>query len=197
MKKYIAMMIICLGLTNAFAQTKTDTIPVAGNCEHCKERIEGTVSTLKGVKTTLWDGDHHWLIVAYQADEVSNMQIQQRIAAAGHDTREVRASDKAYKSLPACCKYERAPLKTEEKGTVRTMHMKITGMTCAEGCAKGIESALFKQKGVKLSEVNYATQQAKVVYDSAKISREQLIAIIEHFKPDGEKDMKYHVQVID
>lgn len=39
--------------------------------------------------------------------EVEEAKIHEKIASVGHDTEKVKATDKAYNSLPGCCKYER------------------------------------------------------------------------------------------
>ena len=68
-------------------------------------------------------------------------------------------------------------------------------MTCAEGCAKGIELNVYKQKGVKFCEVNYDTKKARVIYDSTKISKDEIIKKVESFQPEGEK-REYKVRMI-
>jgi len=55
---------------------------------------------------------------------------------------------------------------------------KIKGMHCAS-CAGIIEKTLKKDKGVILVEVNYGTENAKVVFDSAKTNQEKLSKSIE------------------
>jgi len=46
---------------------------------------------------------------------------------------------------------------------LQTVSLPVLGMTCA-GCASSVQSVLGKQKGIETAEVNYATQQVKVVY---------------------------------
>jgi copper ion binding protein len=186
MKKLIITTAIILNAVMAFAQMKTDTIKVRGNCDHCKERIEETSLKIDGVTKAEWDADAQKLMVSYDASKTNNDLIQQAIAKIGHDTEKYRANDKTYNQLPACCNYTRAVHPTSSSKGIQTMEFKITGMTCAEGCAKGIQNALYKQKGIKVSEVNYETQKGKVVYDPSKISKEQIITIVENFKPVGE-----------
>lgn len=186
MKKIIIASLIML-FTNAiaFSQTKTDTIYAKGNCEHCKERIEETVKALAGVELAVWDPSFGRLICKYNSQIISNDNIQKAIANAGHDTDKYRADDKVYKNLPGCCKYERDVI--EPKGSkVQTFEFVIEGMTCAEGCAKGIELSVLKQKGVKSSVVNYDTKRAKVIFDSSKISKEKIIELVEGYRPEGE-----------
>jgi Cu2+-exporting ATPase len=46
---------------------------------------------------------------------------------------------------------------------LQTVSLPVLGMTCA-GCASSVQSILGAQQGVESAEVNYATQQVKVVY---------------------------------
>ena len=186
MKKVILSMVTLLLLTLvSVAQNKTDTIYAKGNCGHCQERIESTVMAIKGVSAVSWDPTYARLVCTYDAAITSNAAIQKVIASVGHDTDLYRADDKVYKDLPGCCKYERDPVENKES-KVQTFEFIIEGMTCAEGCAKGIELSVLKQKGIKSSTVNYDTKRAKVIYDSTKISKEKIIEIVESFRPEGE-----------
>lgn len=185
MKKTILFLAIASISIASYAQSKTDTIYAKGNCGHCKERIEEAIHGVKGVSEASWDPTYARLIVTYNTNETSNNALQKVMASVGHDTDLYRADDKVYKALPGCCKYERDPVESSTS-KVQTFEFVIEGMTCAEGCAKGIELSVLKQKGIKSSKVDYDTKRAKVVFDSSKISKEQIIATVEGFKPEGE-----------
>ncbi len=186
MKKIILSIVTLLLLNQvSLAQSKTDTIYAKGNCGHCQERIEATVKGINGVSYASWDPSFARLVCTYDAAVTNNTAIQKVIASVGHDTDLFRADDKVYKALPGCCKYERDPIESKES-KVQTFEFVIEGMTCAEGCAKGIELSVLKQKGIKSSSVNYDTKRAKVVFDSTKISKEKIIEIVEGFRPEGE-----------
>lgn len=89
------------------AQTKgviTNTISVNGNCEECKARIENAAD-IKGVKLATWSEKTKVLTVTYNSDKVTLAQIENAIAAAGHDAGEVKGAEASYKKLPSCCKY--------------------------------------------------------------------------------------------
>lgn len=180
----IVFTFICLSI-NANAQSKTDTIYAKGNCGHCQERIEATAKGIRGVTAAGWDPTYARLICTYDASLTTNTAIQKTIASVGHDTDLFRADDKVYKELPGCCKYQRDPLESKDS-KVQIFEFIIEGMTCAKGCAKGIELSVLKQKGVKSSMVNYDTKRAKVIYDQTKISKEKIISIVENFRPEGE-----------
>ena len=57
------------------------------------------------------------------------------------------------------------------------LELPITGMTCAS-CAMRIEKKLNKLDGVEAS-VNYATEKARVDYDPAAVTPDQLVAAVE------------------
>ncbi len=186
MKKIILIVLVASISIASYAQSKTDTIYAKGNCGHCKERIEEAILAVKGVSEASWDPTYARLIVTYNTNETSNNALQKVMAFVGHDTDLYRADDKVYKALPACCKYERDPVENTNS-KIQTFEFAIEGMTCAEGCAKGIELSVLKQKGIKSSKVDYDTKRAKVVFDSTKISKDQIIKIVEGFTPEGEK----------
>ncbi len=194
MKKLTIVFLLGMIFTSQSYAQKVDSIFAKGNCEHCKERIEHSISKLNGVKKVTWETASGTVICEYDSTLITNDAIQKEIARVGHDTKKYRAEDKVYRNLPACCKYDRDPLQNSNS-KIQTIDFKIEGMTCAEGCAKGIEMNVYKQKGVKFCEVNYDTQKARVIYDSTKISKEDIIKKVETFQPEGEK-REYKVRML-
>ena len=96
----------------AFSQkTKTETIPVSGNCGMCKTKIEKAAMSA-GVKEASWNTEKKILTVKYSSASTNTAKNQQAVAAVGYDTRDLKATDEAYSTLPGCCQYERA---TQEK----------------------------------------------------------------------------------
>ena len=91
--------------TSSSSSLVIDTIKVTGVCGMCKRRIETAVYGVKGVKNAAWDSKKQALTVSYDSKKATNEAIQNRIAAAGHDTERVKADDKAYGKLPDCCRY--------------------------------------------------------------------------------------------
>jgi periplasmic mercuric ion binding protein len=110
--KLIMLAVVALISTSLFAQTKTDTIKVWGNCGMCENRIEKALK-MEGVTRATWDSDTQLLVVTYDANKTSNDAIQKKVASVGHDTDKYMADDKAYNKLPGCCKYDR---KEKSKG---------------------------------------------------------------------------------
>jgi len=112
--QYLIITFVCTFLSiSSFAQKLSqDTIHVNGNCSSCKKHIE-TAATTAGASYAKWDVDAKLLVVKYDAGKTSNKKIQEKIAAAGYDTQDMKAPDAAYKKLDECCQYDRdkAPAK--------------------------------------------------------------------------------------
>lgn len=113
--KNLMLLFILIGAivfnTNQLLAQKTDGITtesftVSGNCESCKARIEKAAKSA-GAEKAVWNVDTKVLAVSYNKDKVTIDDIHKSIAKAGHDTDKVKATDKKYKTLPACCQYDR------------------------------------------------------------------------------------------
>lgn len=89
------------------ASSKTETIKVWGNCDLCKARIEKTV-TAEGATKADWNTKTKLLAVTFDPSKTSVDALSKKLAAAGHDTEQYKADDKAYDALPGCCHYPRA-----------------------------------------------------------------------------------------
>lgn len=108
----ICLSIICSLVTLiSVAQTKspalkTEEIKVWGNCGMCKSTIEKAAKA-GGASTAIWNEDTKVLKVKYASSKTNGNKIQQKIADAGYDTRDLTAKDDAYNNLHECCKYDR------------------------------------------------------------------------------------------
>ncbi len=105
------VLLIFVGFT-ANAQEKKNKnakydIEVNGNCEQCKKRIEKAAFSVPGVKSAVWHMDDHVLHVIINEEKTSVTEIKKAIAKVGHDTDEIKATDKDYENLHHCCKYDR------------------------------------------------------------------------------------------
>ena len=107
MKKIIVIGLFLIIGMNLSAQNKNAkaTIEVDGVCMMCKERIEKASIKTKGVKSAVWDVNTHELSLIYNEQKTDLTTIQEGIAAVGHDTQEIIATDEAYNSVHPCCKY--------------------------------------------------------------------------------------------
>ncbi len=76
-----------------------DTIIVEGVCGMCKSRIEEAAFG-KGVKFVEWTNSTSELAIAYRSDKTSMEEIEARVAKAGHNTQNIKATKEDYESLP-------------------------------------------------------------------------------------------------
>ena len=106
MKRVILIATVLIA-SLSFAQNKNakSTIEVDGVCGMCKERIEKAAIRTKGVKSAIWSIETHQLKLIYDERKTNIETISENIAAVGHDTKEIKASDEAYNSVSPCCKY--------------------------------------------------------------------------------------------
>lgn len=86
---------------------KRATIKVYGKCGMCENRIESTLKNTEGVLWADWEIETQELTVKYDPDTITLDEIKHKVAEVGHDTEDIRATEEAYESLHACCKYER------------------------------------------------------------------------------------------
>lgn len=84
----------------------TASFKVWGNCEMCKETIEGALK-VEGVRKAEWNAETKQVQITYDTAIISLDQMQKNIAAAGYDNEKYKSDEKAYGNLPECCQYER------------------------------------------------------------------------------------------
>ncbi len=89
------------------------TIEVDGVCMMCKDRIEKASLKTKGVKSAVWNIDSHMLSLIFDERKTDLDIIQENIAAVGHDTKKVIATEEAYNSVHECCRYRDESLKKD------------------------------------------------------------------------------------
>ncbi|MBP0903131.1 heavy-metal-associated domain-containing protein [Mariniflexile gromovii] len=106
MKKLSLITMLLIGMLT-FAQNKNEKafLEVDGVCMMCKSRIEKACFGTKGVKSAIWDVKTHELKLIYDARKTDLKTIQKSVAAVGHDSKGLKATDEAYNSVHPCCKY--------------------------------------------------------------------------------------------
>lgn len=87
--------------------TMTTKFKVFGNCGMCKKRIQ-KAAKIDGVTAADWNVDSKILTISFDEKKVKPNQVQEAVAAIGHDTELYKADDAVYAELPECCQYERA-----------------------------------------------------------------------------------------
>jgi periplasmic mercuric ion binding protein len=100
----VALGTAVVAQTSSKSTVKTEVLNVKGNCESCKARIE-KAAKVDGVSKATWDAKTKKLTLTYDPAKVKTDAVLKAIAAVGHDTDKFKATDKAYNSLPGCCKY--------------------------------------------------------------------------------------------
>ncbi len=107
MKKIIVVTVLLFVGVTSFAQNKNAkaTLEVDGVCMMCKKRIEKACFKTKGVKSAVWNVKTHELKLIYDERKTDLKTISNNIAAVGHDTEDLKATDEAYASVHPCCKY--------------------------------------------------------------------------------------------
>ncbi len=94
-------------ITNDLTLYKESKFKVWGKCVMCKEKIESMLLKLNGVKTANWSIEAQMLQINYNENLIALKQINAALAKIGYDTETHKASNRAYKKLHSCCKYDR------------------------------------------------------------------------------------------
>lgn len=117
MKKIILLGLFLFIGVSLSAQNKNAkaTIEVDGVCLMCKDRIEKASIKTKGVKSAVWNVETHELSLIYDERKTDLIQIQEGIAAVGHDTVAIIATDEAYALVHPCCKYRSDDVKEDHE----------------------------------------------------------------------------------
>lgn len=89
------------------AQITESSFWVGGNCNMCKDRIEGSLKDVPGLLFTDWNVDSKIIKVKYDKSKIKENMIHEKISGVGHDTEKMKAQDGVYDNLMECCKYER------------------------------------------------------------------------------------------
>jgi copper chaperone CopZ len=114
MKSLILSLVFISIASFGFAQTKSETLKVSGECSSCKKKIESAAKKA-GATYAVWDVDSKELTIKYNSTSTNNAKIQKAIAAVGYDTPDFKATEEAYNKLDKCCQYDRDTAATENK----------------------------------------------------------------------------------
>jgi copper chaperone CopZ len=111
-KVFIAFVMLSSAIMNNGCSSKESdgkklSFKVYGNCEMCKETIEGSLKDVQGINSAIWDVDKKMMSVVFDSTRTNELSIHKKIASAGYDTELEKGNDVAYNSLHQCCQYER------------------------------------------------------------------------------------------
>jgi copper chaperone CopZ len=107
--RILVVITVLLSSISSFAQIKnarTETVKINGNCGMCKSNIENA-GNVQNVANVIWNLDAKIATLKYDSLKTNKDEILQRIALAGYDNENFRASDNIYLKLPKCCQYKR------------------------------------------------------------------------------------------
>ena len=109
-------MVALVGFT-ATAQDRNAraTVEVDGVCGMCKKRIEKASVKTKGVKSAVWNVETKQLSLIFDENKTDVKSICANVAAVGHDTKEIKATDEQYNSVHACCLYRDEDVKKDHQ----------------------------------------------------------------------------------
>ena len=62
---------------------------------------------------------------------------------------------------------------------LKNVEVAISGMTCEIGCAKLIQSKLYKTEGITFADISFEKAQGKITFDSNRLNDQELKEIIE------------------
>jgi len=62
---------------------------------------------------------------------------------------------------------------------IKNVEVQIKGMTCEIGCARLIQSKLYKADGVKFAKVSFADSIGNITYDANRISAVEIKDVIQ------------------
>ncbi|HZK26021.1 MAG TPA: heavy metal translocating P-type ATPase [Thermoclostridium sp.] len=156
---------------------KNQSIIIKGmTCASCAKAVERHVSKVTGVNLANINLATEKLNVEYDESVTDISNIYEAIRKAGYDVEELTDN------------------------SIREVTIPIMGMSCAV-CAKSNEKAIGKLPGIIEVNVNYATEKARVVYDSSKTRLSEIRHAIEKAgytaldiddeeKTDHEKDLR-------
>jgi copper chaperone CopZ len=112
----IKIIVLCCALLTFYTsnsilanQIKDTVISVQGNCKSCKKTIEAAVNSLDGIQKASWNISTKKMSITFDQSIISIQKIEDKIAASGYDTDDVKATEESYNSLHSCCKYQRKP----------------------------------------------------------------------------------------
>jgi len=132
MKKITLIFSLFLICFSTQAQSKKATknknakvvVEVDGICGMCKKRIETAALKSKGVKFASWNVKTLQLSLILDERKTTLKTIQKNIAAVGHDSKAIKATEEAYNTVHPCCKYRDEEIILNHKGELKKQKKK-------------------------------------------------------------------------
>jgi len=145
-----------------------ETLSISGmTCASCANTIEKTVSRLDGVHVANVNFATEKLSVEFEDGKTNLQKVKEAVKKAGYSAQE------------------------EIVDNIREITLPVLGMTCAS-CANTIEKFIKRLDGINEVSVNFATEKARVVYDS---SNTRISAIKDAISKAGYQALDVEVEV--
>ncbi|MFW5645368.1 MAG: heavy-metal-associated domain-containing protein [Bacteroidota bacterium] len=103
-KKLAFVFLLFIGLTVYSQKTDTLEILTSSQCGMCKDRIEKAMAYERGVTEFELGLSDKILRVVYKPRRTNPDKIRKAVSDIGYDADDVKADERAYSKLPACCK---------------------------------------------------------------------------------------------
>ncbi len=116
-KLFAFVLLMGLSSSSLWAQKVEVTFWVDGVCGMCEDRIETALLNAKGVWAAEWNTSSHQVSVVYNPKKIKELDLHQAVAAVGHDTKKIKATDAAYAKVHGCCKYRSPEVRAEHGHT--------------------------------------------------------------------------------
>jgi P-type Cu+ transporter len=150
------------------------SFPVTGmTCASCVRRIEKALAKVEGVQQASVNLATEKASVVYDPAIATPGQVQAAVEKAGYGVRDFSQKQTEPQTQPPLEHAPPAPAHASDE-----VMLPVGGMTCAS-CVRRIEKALNRVEGVQGASVNLATEKAKVVFDPAQVSIDQMRAAVE------------------
>ncbi|MCA1647356.1 MAG: heavy metal translocating P-type ATPase [Chloroflexi bacterium] len=144
------------------------TFPVTGmTCASCVRRLEKVLGRLAGVQDASVNLATERARVVYDSSIATQTQMRAAIEKAGYGVRD----------FPQQMPPDTAPAPLVPVLPSGEVTLPVEGMTCAS-CVRRIEKTLNRVAGVQDASVNLATEKAKVVFDPAQVTIDQMRAAV-------------------
>ena len=102
-KIIVSIFLISIYSCNGKVENLTINTPTI-QCGMCQKTIELGLKKLSGVSRSKVDLKTKSTIVSYNPDKTNLANIEKTISDLGYQANNVKANEKSYEELPACCK---------------------------------------------------------------------------------------------
>ncbi|MEL6986610.1 MAG: TonB-dependent receptor [Bacteroidota bacterium] len=154
--KYLLVLIICCTSSLLIGQNKFN-IWVDAACGMCKDRIENAAMSLDKIQFVNYDLSSKTLSIETSDANFDVIKLHQKMAAVGHDTKEMKATDEVYNNLHGCCKYRDLESHGSNSETVNNKYQIWVDAACGM-CKDRIELAVLAMDKIQFVHYNLNTK---------------------------------------